>query len=191
MKPFSQPITDPRDVAYVRNTFVPLEDLCAGYGLSLDEVRQRIADGDLPHPTYALADGTAYVPRSYFDEACTFEEFALRFTRAARIRGLDFTSEEVEETWQEFLTGVFGVCLREPCPESIVEKAWLTKQIDRLVADARPDDRSWRTALEVLVDQLDRLEAEFTLFDRRKYGPVSRQRYVEGVRFQFALPSNV
>lgn len=121
--------------------------------------------GELPFATYALADGTAYAPASYFDEACTFEDFTERLSRAAASRNLSLTAEDMKREWDDFLTDAYGACLRVPCPESIVDKAWLIEQIERLLAASHPKDQSWRTAIAELVDHLDRLEAQFTLFD--------------------------
>jgi hypothetical protein len=187
MKAYSEPITDPRDVEYVTSTFAPLQSLAQKHGYTLEDVREQIDAERLPNPTYALADGTAYVPASYFDCACGFDEFGKRLVQAAARKGMPFTEDDVREAWAEYLSGVFGVCLRVPCPETIIEKTWLIEQIDRVLASPRAEDRAWRTALASLVDSLDVLEAAFTRFDREKFGSITRERYIEHPRALYAL----
>lgn len=189
MKAYSEPITDIGDIEYVRSTFARLDEVARQHQCTLEDIRRRIEAGELAHPTYALADGTAYVPRSYLEEACSFEEFSERVRRAAADRNMLLSSAQVQDEWNAYLSGGYGLCLRVPSPENIVEKTWLMAQIDRLLADARPNDVGWKLALESLVDALDDLEAAFTQFDRQKYGPVTRQRYIEDIRRAYGFPT--
>ncbi len=45
------------DLAYVRAGFVPLEELCDRRGHDAARVRNNIAAGRLPRPTYVLCGG--------------------------------------------------------------------------------------------------------------------------------------
>ena len=55
------------DVEYVRENFVPLDELCAERGQSADRVRALIAARSLPAASYVLEDGTEMVPAEYFE----------------------------------------------------------------------------------------------------------------------------
>ena len=71
--------------------------------------------------------------------------------------GAGFGDAWIDEAWDAYWDGVYGVCLREPTPENIVRKAWLIDRIDAFVA------------------VLDELEMPFCDFDRAYFGrPVSR-----------------
>src|ERR671935_864746 len=54
------------DVAYVRSNYFTLEELCGGRETGPDEVRELIASGTLPAPSYVLPDGTEMFPADYF-----------------------------------------------------------------------------------------------------------------------------
>jgi hypothetical protein len=108
------------DVAYVRANFLTLEQACAGRRESPDEVRRLIAANELPQPSYVLPDGTEMVPADYFAIAdAGREEFARRFAAAGGDPAL------VEEEWQYWLSGDYGVCLKEQTPENIARKEQL------------------------------------------------------------------
>ena len=110
------------DVAYVRANYVPLDEACAGRSETPDEVRRLIAEAKLPQPSYVLPDGTEMVPADYFELAdAGREEFARRFLAA----GGDPAT--LEEEWEGYLSGAYGVCLKRQTPENVARKDQLVK----------------------------------------------------------------
>jgi hypothetical protein len=152
----------PADLAYIRAEFVTLEEVCAGRPERPDDVRALIATGALPQPTYVLDDGAEIVPGDYFalvDEAGGPEKLRRRFEE--RFAAAGGRGEELEETWRGYMSGTYGVCLREVTPEAMVRKDVLVEAVGGLLAEPRPDDEGWRDALRTSVGELDALEREF------------------------------
>lgn len=179
------------DLPYLRSSFVRLDDLARAHGHDPAEVRGAIADRLMPGPAYVLEDGTELVSPDYFDLANLaggFEAlrdwFARAYERAAERYPEAGTAEE---QWEEYLTGIYAVCLRTVTPASIVAKGELMDTIERLTADPSPDDQAWRRELTAAVDALDALEKPFSAWDRERFGPVSRDRCITSVRERFEL----
>jgi Family of unknown function (DUF6058) len=172
------------DVAYIRANFVPLAELAAGRD---EDVADLIARGLLPRPTYVLPDGTEMVPPDYFalaDEAGGAERLPAEFARRCQSLGLDAAEE-----WEAYLTGVYGVCLREVSPETIARKDALVGSITALLDDPTPDDPDWRARLRADVDALDEIEREFSPdYDRSDRFPLppTRDRLIRAARERFA-----
>jgi hypothetical protein len=180
------------DVRYIRTNFRTLEEGCAGRLESAAAVRELIAAGKLPRPTYVLDDGTEMVPPDYFalvDEAGGAEAlgdwFREAYLVAAQLQGGLAREGEVDEEWAAYLSGEYGACLKRVTPETIVRKDRLVAAIEHLLADPRPEDQSWRERLRADVDELDALEREFAAHDRERWGPVSRDRLVTAPRERF------
>lgn len=143
------------DLAYVRDEFVPLADLCRAAGRDLDEVRRLIADRSLPAPPYP---GVEAVPADYFDlpDAAAF---------AAAYDGPD-----PEEELAAYLDGAYFVCLRRATPANIVRKGELVEEVRSLLAAPAPGDDGWRARLRAAVDELDGLERPFSPdYDRTRF----------------------
>ena len=168
------------DLEYVRANFLSLEELCASRGESVDRTRALIAAEQLPGPSYVLDDGTEMVPRDYFrlvdeagGEAALHQVFARRFLEAGG------TEDDLVSEWEGYLSGDYGVCLKQLTPENIVRKSRLVTEIDALLGNPRPDDAAWRDRLRRSVDELDDLERQFApQYDRARWGPSSRDRCV-------------
>jgi Family of unknown function (DUF6058) len=169
------------DVAYVRANYLSLDQACEGRSETPDEVRRLIADGMLPQPSYVLPDGTELVPDDYFSVAdAGRDDFARRFLAA----GGDAAA--LEEEWEGYLSGAYGVCLKEQSPENIVRKAELVGTIDGLLAEAKPEDPEWGDRLRTSVAELDLLERPFApAYDRARWGPSSRDRYITAPRTRY------
>ncbi len=181
------------DKAYIRANYVTLDHVCAGRPESPDEARALTARGLLPRPSYVV-DGVEMVPRDYFalaDEAGGPERLREHFEELYLRAG----GPEPEEDWAHYLSGVYGVCLRQVTPETIVRKGLLVESIGRLLAEPRPADHDWRGALRAQVDELDGLEREFSPdYDRTEFGrPPTRDTHVRGARKRypdvFAVPA--
>ncbi len=169
------------DVAYVRANYLSLEEACAAREESADDVRRLIAENKLPQPSYVLPDGTEMVPADYFAIAdAGREDFARRFVAAGGDPGV------VEEEWRYWLSGDYGVCLKEQTPENIARKEQLVNQVVALLESPNPGDADWRQQLRTAVDELDGLERPFAPeYDRARWGPSSRDRCITGARERF------
>jgi uncharacterized protein DUF6058 len=175
------------DVAYVRSSYVTLEQLCVGRSESPHDVRESIARGRIPRPSYVLPDGTPMFPEDYFalrDDAGVSELMRVEFERRYRLAG---GTEDVAQVWDDYLSGVYGVCLRQVTPETIARKGVLVEEIETLVAQPRAADGDWRLALRSRVDELDALERQFSPdHDRVAFGrPPTRDTLIRGVRERY------
>ena len=179
-----EPSLTPADVEYIRENFVPLDELCAAREQSADRVRALIATGSLPAASYVLEDGTEMVPAEYFelvDEAGG--EGALRGLFARRYVAAAGDDDEVGSEWEGYLSGAYGVCLKHVTPENIARKSALVAGIEGLLAAPQPEDADWRTSLRTSVDELDELERLFAPdYDRARWGPSSRDRCITAAR---------
>jgi len=172
------------DVAYVRANYVTLGELCAGRAETPVDVTALIDQGLLPRPSYVLPDGTAMFPRDFFallDDAGEPELLRAEFER--RYRG-----NELDEDWDGYLSGVYGVCLREVTPETITRKGRLVDRIEAMLAAPRPDDAGWLARLRAAVNELDALERPFSPdYDRTRFGrPPTRDTLISAPRRRYS-----
>jgi hypothetical protein len=151
------------DVAYVRSNYFTLEELCGGREAGPDEVRELIASGSLPAPSYVLPDGTEMFPADYFvlvDQAGGPDALRREFER--RHRAACGNPDELEEDWCGYMDGTYGICLRQLAPETIVRKTQLVDSLTALLAEPQPDDAEWRAQVRREVWELDAIEREFS-----------------------------
>jgi Family of unknown function (DUF6058) len=129
------------------------------------QVEALIEEGMLPQPSYLLEDGTGFFPVDYFrlaDDAGNVGNLREHFrTRHQAARQAAPAADELEQDWEAYLAGVYGVCLQEVTPETIVRKSLLVSSICELLVLARPGSGEWREELRAKVDELDALEREF------------------------------
>lgn len=184
------PFTD-ADIAYVSREFVLLDDLCAGEGRDAIAVRRDIAQGLLPRPSYVLPDGGEMVPADLLALADGAggpdhlrDDFRGRLAAAAAAGGV---SADPDEEWDAYLSGEYGVCLREVTPEAIVQKSILVARIEQLVAAPKQETEDWESSLRFAVDELDRLERPFAPhYDLLRFGmPSSRDRLITATRSHY------
>jgi len=183
MDPIALAIT-PADIAYVRAHYVTLDQLARGRGED-DWPGTR-----LPRATYRLADGTAWYPRDWWrlhddagDIAGVPALFARRLGAAAQALGHPCV---IADEWQAYLGGLYGACLRDVTPESLVHKERLVARLDRALAEPRPADAAWCATLRADVEALDGLTRPFAACDRLRFGrPTSRDRVIDGARRAF------
>jgi Family of unknown function (DUF6058) len=182
------------DLEYVASEYVPLAEVCADRPESVEEVQLLIEDGRLPKPSYLLGDGTGMVPRDYFrlvDEAggpaALRDEFERRHAAACRAEGAD--PGELQADWEGYISGIYGVCLREVSPETIIRKTVLVDSLTQLLAEPRPESADWRHRLREEVDELDELERPFAPdYDRNleRFGrPPTRDLLIEASRERY------
>jgi Family of unknown function (DUF6058) len=169
------------DVAYVYANYLSLEQASVGRPESPEDVRRLMAENKLPKPSYVLPDGTEMVPADYFLLAdAGLEEFTRRFL------GAGGDPAAVDEEWQGYLSGAYGVCLKEQTAENIARKEQLVALIEGLLDSPQPEDAGWRGQLRTSVDELDALERPFAPdYDRARWGPSSRDRCITGSRERF------
>jgi hypothetical protein len=179
------------DVAYIRDRFRPLEQLCAERGVSPDRVRELIRRRRLPRPAYVLDDGTEMVAPDYFglaDAAGGAERlhayFVERFRERAMAAGLRVNEATLAAEWNDYLTGLYAVCLREVTVEDMVRKTLLVGRIGELLERPDPGDAGWRTRLRESVDALDRIEKPFSP-DHDRRDPPSRVSLIEEPRRRY------
>jgi hypothetical protein len=149
------------DLAYFSANYVTLEKLCAGRPESPERVQGLIEKRRLPQPSYVLHDGTGMFPADYFrlvDEAGGPD--GLRDHFAARHRAAN--GKDLDQDWEMYLDGTWGVCLRDVTPETIVRKNTLVSSLCELLVLARPRYEDWRQAVREQVEELDALERQFS-----------------------------
>jgi len=147
------------DQEYIRANFVPGTSV-AGYA----------------GPAYVLDDGTEMFPAGHFSMVAGRDDFIRRHG------GVD-----AAEDYDAWLTGIYGVCLREPTPENIALKGELVARIEAALASPDVDDPEWRAALRIDIDTLDSIERPFAPLDTMRLGaPPSRQRLIDWPRQRWA-----
>jgi len=176
------------DLDYVRASYLPLVEIARREQIELGQLARWIDAGQLPRPAYLLPDGTPHFPADLLDLARSAgsvdalpEHFAQRTELAARLLGFGANTREAD--WEDYLSGEYGICLRQVIPETLILKETLVERIDRALAAPRPDDSRWRRTLAFDVDGLDALIRPFARVDRVRFGrPTSRERLVEAPR---------
>jgi len=176
------------DLDYVCASYLPLGDIARSAQVELPQLARWIEAGQLPRPAYLLPDGTPVFPPDLLDLVRSAgsvdalpEHFAQRTELAARLLGFGANTREAD--WEDYLSGEYGICLRQVTPETLVLKEALVERIDRALATPRPEDPRWRRALAFEVDGLDALIRPFARIDRVRFGrPTSRERLVEAPR---------
>lgn len=154
------------DLAYISANYITLDALCADRAESPDDVRALIERGKLPRPSYVLDDGTGMFPADYFrlvDEAGGVDNLREHFAARHRAATLAERSkaDELELDWDGYLSGTYGICLRDVTPEAIVRKTVLVSSLCELLMLPRPRNPEWRRTLHEQVEELDALEREF------------------------------
>lgn len=187
-------VTSPGDVEYVRASFRELDPLCEAWGHDPARVRSEIEARRMPEASYIVSPGIAMFPDDYFvfpmqcgdgDRRSIFLE---RLASAAASNGIQYSGDDLSETWMHYIDGTYGICLRVVLPESIVRKHALIGMIQSAIERPDPQSAEWLLRLRTAVDGLDALERPFAQFDRDRFRrPVTRDTYVTAVRTRFHL----
>ncbi len=120
---------------------------------------------------FALADAAG-------DLAALPELFRTRYAAAANELGLPTCDAQLDEQWAEYLSGGYGVCLKQATPENIAAKAGYITTIDRLLADPHSNAHDWCGELCAAVDGLRAIERPGAILDPPRWGgPMSPQWY--------------
>ena len=180
------PVLEGADLRYVREEFFSLEQLALHEGIDRHRLERWIEEGALPRPAYLLPDGTAMFPgdlvalaRSAGGVDLLPAHFARRIELATGLIGASTRASD----WEDYLSGEFGICLRQVTPETMVLKETLVERIGQALEAPRPDDPRWRNVLAFQIDGLDALVRPFARVDQDRFGQqTSRERLVEGPR---------
>jgi Family of unknown function (DUF6058) len=180
------------DLPYLEGNFVELPQLTAAHGWQLAALRADIDAGRMPQPTYQLADNRELVPPDYFalaeaagSSSHLRDWFASAYSAAARDQP---DADPLQMAWSDYLSGGYGVCLRNVTPTTIVRKSVLVVRLERMLAVPEPQNAGWLEELGRRVDALDVLEREFCAFDRQRSGSVSRDRLITEPRRRYLAP---
>ena len=183
----TRPMYTDDDLRYLGEQYRTLEDLCADRAEGAHAVRNAIAAGTLPKATYVLPDGVELFTPDFFvllDAAGDLDHlrqhFLSRHRRAAQTA--EGPTSIGEQEWDNYVSGLYGACLREVTPEAMVAKEQLIWRIETLTAQARPENDSWVAQLREAVDALDSIERPFTDYDRQRWGGTSRDSHITAVR---------
>jgi len=180
------------DEAYIRREFFSLEDLCLGRQSHASEYRNKIRSRELPLPTYVI-DSVEYYPSDYFlfpdsvePGSDIKEAFFARYRRIAAAYNESASTNIVNQEYQGYLSGEYGVCLKTVTPETIFLKGFVMARIDELFENPKPVDETWRSKLHGLVNRLDALERQFAPCDTGRFGSLpSRVRYIDRARKEY------
>jgi hypothetical protein len=112
-----------------------------------------------------------------------FEE---RFAIAADATGALAGPDEMDEAWEEYLSGAWGRILVEPTPESAVQANRLAGAIAELLAEPKPADPFWVRRLGARVDALAVLIREGCAGDRANGEPHPWDVWVAAPRRDYA-----
>jgi uncharacterized protein DUF6058 len=184
----AHPALEEGDLQYVCSAYFPLEELAHREGLPPRRLREWIAARRLPRPAYLLPDGTPMFPPDLLvlvhsaggiDRLA--DHFARRIELAARLVGFGPSAREAD--WEDYLSGEYGICLRQVTPETLVLKEMLVQRIGEALERPRPEDSGWRRALSLDIGGLDALVRPFARVDRARFGrPTSRERLIDEPR---------
>ncbi len=148
------------DARAIRSRFRTLEELAGERGENSQPWRTAVLARQLPSPSYVL-DGEEFFPPtllSLVDEAGGVEalraHFEERFVLAADATGAVAGPDELDEAWDEYLSGAWGRILFDPTPESAVQANRLAGAVAELLADPQPTDPFWVRRLRARVDAL-------------------------------------
>ena len=188
----SHPLLAGEDLEYVRGSYFPLEEIARREQVEPEQLAAWIADGRLPRPAYLLPDGTAVFPPDLLDLVRSAggldalpDHFAQRTELAAHMLGFGANTREAD--WEDYLSGEYGICLRQVTPETLVLKEALVERIGRALEEPHPEDPRWRRVLAFDIDGLDALVRPFARVDRVRFGrPTSREQLVEAPRRRWA-----
>ncbi len=174
--------TTPDDLAYIAARFVTFDQLARGLPGERDW-----PGTELPRATYQTPDGVHWFARDWwrlYDDAGGLPRalFERRIVAAAARLGHEVDANE----WDAYLAGLYGACLREVTPETIVLKGLIIVRLDRMLGEPRPGDPRWCASLRADVEALDGLTQPFAACDRIRFGrPTSRDRLIIDVRARF------
>lgn len=193
-----------KDIGHISNHFLDRNTLIEKSGVSNTVIEKWINHGEFPDPTYKTPDGKEWFPpylvilirRSIENSSNPKDEFlkdAVKVLskpgyvyRFGKVESTGMNPEDAEKMWMDFRSGLYGACLRKPDPDSILQKGDLIRQIEELLSRPEPGNTDWCSALRKSVENLDTIEAQFTDYDRSRFGgSVSRDIFITNVKNKY------
>ncbi|MCL4341849.1 MAG: DUF6058 family natural product biosynthesis protein [Candidatus Thermoplasmatota archaeon] len=192
------------DLSHIMEKFLERKSLVEKTGTSDQQVDQWIKGGVFPDPTYRTPDGKEWFPpymeilirrsmENNTNPKLEFQKDAEKVLakpgyvyRFGKVETTGTSPEDVENMWIDFKSGLYGACLRKPDPKSILDKGYLIRSIEELLSKSEPANTKWCSALKELVNQLDSVEAQFTDYDRTRFGgKVSRDIFITDIKREY------
>ncbi|MCL5804177.1 MAG: DUF6058 family natural product biosynthesis protein [Candidatus Thermoplasmatota archaeon] len=192
------------DLSHITEKFLERKKLVEKSGTSDHQVEKWIKNGEFPDPTYITPDGKEWFPpyveilikRSMenntnpkieflkdADKVLATPGYVYRF---GKVETTGTSPEDVENMWMDFKSGLYGACLRKPDPKSILDKGYLIRNIEGLLSKPEPENPQWCSALKEMVYRLDAVEAQFTDYDRTRFGgTVSRDIFITNIKKEY------
>jgi hypothetical protein len=180
------------DLDYVCGGYLPLAEIARREQVEPEQLAGWVDAGHLPRPAYLLPDGTPVFPPDLLDlvrSAGSLEALPHHFARRTELaaRMLGYSANTRESDWEDYLSGEYGICLRQVTPETMVLKELLVERIGRALDEPRPEDLRWRRTLALDIEGLDALVRPFARVDRVRFGrQTSRERLIETPRRRWA-----
>ncbi len=204
VKENKQPVFKNEELELITRNMLDLDTIMRKVGIHYEKIAGWIKASVFPDPTYMTPDGKKWYPkyvlilveRSLKNNTTPKEEFvhdAIKVLskpghvyRFGNVEEIQPDPEGVENMWTDFRSGLYGACLRKPTPKNILSKGELINMIRQLVDNPEPGNISWKESLKKCVDELDEIEAQFTDYDRQRFGgKVSRDIFVTGVKEKY------
>jgi rubrerythrin len=90
----------------------------------------------------------------------------------------------LENEWQQYLQGVYGICVQEPTPENIAIKEIMLRRIRLITEDCKKEKLTSEEviALQQALQQYDQVATLFAPYER---DTSSRQKWYEGIREKY------
>lgn len=192
------------DLSVITEKFLEMRTLVKKTGTSEDQIGKWIKNEEFPDPTYRTPDGKEWYPpymvilikRSMENNTNPKTEFMKDSEkvlakpgyvyRFGKVETTGTSTEDIENMWKDFKSGLYGACLRKPDPKSILDKGYLIKKIEELLSKPESKNYVWRAALKEAVNLLDSIEAQFTDYDRTRFGgTVSRDLFITNVKNEY------
>lgn len=175
--------------AYIEKKMIPR----ASY-----KVRQNHEISSALGDSYILESETSYFPKSYVDlaqglENRSTEETKKEFIDKMKNYLLDHQAKEIayknavsdsgkldaalEEEWNHYLNGIYGICTLNATPEEIIEKEVAVKKLQNFLADNEVEDLlAKKSELEQIISEYDLVSSRFAPYQRESS---SRGKYVD------------
>lgn len=195
---------DSKDLMYITKNLLTTDEIIEKSKVSPSRISEWLELGAFPEPTYVTSDGKKWYPkytvilvqRSIKNGTSPKDEFindakkvinkSGHVYRFGKVEETNESDDELEKMWTDFRSGLYGACLRVPDPKNILSKGDLINKIKGLLEKPDLSDVSWCDSLKKYVNELDNVEAEFTNYDRARFGgQVSRDMFVTEVKTKY------
>ena len=195
---------DRKDLMYITKNLLTMDEIIERSKVSSSKITEWIERGEFPEPTYVTSNGKRWYPRyiviliqrsnengtspkdEFINDAKKVIDKSKLVYRFGRVEETNDSDDELEKMWTDFRFGLYGACLRVPDPKNILSKGELISKIQKLLEKPDPSNASWCDSLEKCVNELDKVEAEFTSYDRVRFGgQVSRDIFVTDVKKKY------